>query len=265
MPEILAGPGPSAPAHTKTRWMLLTQEPIDGYYLLIWADGIEGERVSNTADVPRHPVEQTSAVSDHATKGAQSYSVTALLATPLEGDNVAPRRNGQVFTAAYGDVPVVAAPPVAASRDSVGGVTYNDRGASLLAALDRVLGVPLDIYSPRYGKLRSFVLTSYNDQRDGTSRVEVTLSLQQIQRATVSRVPVPALPRARNQDVPSKTGAKETSEEELENTGLDDISAAQRFKNAMDPNGAGVFSQILHLEFFGGLAQAITGVFGEGE
>lgn len=191
--------------------MILSQEPVEGYYLMIWLDGIENEHLTNKADVPTHPVDQASSVSDHSVKGNQAYSVNGYLGTPLQGDNVTPQRNGSEFTSTYGDKPVLIAPPAAVTQGILGQPIFNDRGTSLMNALERILGIPLDIYSPRYGKLRGFVMTSYSDQRNGTSKIPVDMSFQQIRRPSVERVIVPKVPRARNQEKPAAAGSSETA------------------------------------------------------
>lgn len=211
MPALVGGPGPSAlRGITKNRWMMLTQKPVEGHYLLIYFDGISTESLANKAEVPVHPIEQSSSVSDHSLKGAQAYSVFAFLGTPLQGDNVAPRRNNAIFNAAYSDLPVLISPPEAVTQGIANQPIFNDRGASLLFALDRILGIPVDIFSPRYGKLRSFVLTSYNDKRDGSSRIDVDLSFQEIRRPVVETVVVEKVPRARNQTNPARAGSAST-------------------------------------------------------
>ena len=236
-------------ARVKSRWMVLTQEPVAGYYLLIYLDGISGETLSNRADVPTHPIDQSSSVSDHAVKGAKAYNVQGFLGTPLVGDNVAPRKNGQEFVSSYGDVPVLISPPTSVTRGIANTTIFNDRGASLIFTLEKLLGVPVDLFSPRYGKMQSFVLTSYNDQRNGSTLISVDLSFQELRRATVDRVVIPKIPRARNQEPVAKKG--DTLVDPVTGKPLDDKSAIADFldyyyggSTSANPSGGGPSGQL---------------------
>jgi len=241
---------------TKSRWMVLSQEPVAGYYRLIYLDGISGETLSNGANVPTHPLERSSAVSDHAVKGSKAYSVQGYLGTPLVGDNIPPKRNAQEFVAAYSDVPVMIYPPAAATQGPFGAAIFNDRGASILVALEMLLGVPVDLFSPRYGKIKNFVLTSYNDQRDGSTRIGIDLSFQKIRRATVDRVIIPKIPRARNQEPVANKGEIAQLKDDVSNflggdksVAADVIDYINGDTTSSDPQGpspsADSFSQLL--------------------
>lgn len=264
MPALVGGPGPSAFRHTKSRWMILSQQPVEGRYLLLWLDGITSERLSNKADVPLHPVALTSSASDHSTKGAQAYAVSGMLGSPLAGDNVAPKRNLAAFAAAYDDLPVLIAPPPAVTKGLLNTNIYNDRGASLIFALERMLGIPVDVFSPQYGKLRSFIMTSYGDSRDGGSRIPVELSFQQLRRPSVETVVVPRIPRARNQSKPAQVGTAGVDEVpeggELGDSNLYDIFGP---RNPNSTNRSGRLSELsskLPTSLSGGLFSSITGV-----
>ena len=258
---------------TKSRWMVLSQEPVAGYYRLIYLDGISGETLSNGANVPTHPLERSSSVSDHAVKGSKAYSVQGYLGTPLVGDNIPPKRNAQEFVAAYSNVPVMLYPPAAATQGPFGAAIFNDRGASILVALEMLLGVPVDLFSPRYGKIKNFVLTSYNDQRDGSTRIGLDLSFQEIRRATVDRVIIPKIPRARNQEPVSNKGESVLDRFDINRFQKDDKSViADIFdyymgnptsQNPSGPaptaDGLGQLAQDL-VDATGGFFDAITGV-----
>lgn len=198
--------GPAALANVKYRFMALTQDIYRANtYGGLLLDAVTDETLANKADVPTHPTANGTSVSDHAVKGNRSYTIRALLGNQLEQEHFRPE-----FDNPADQQRVVFYPSTAAVNNAA------EREASFSQALEGFLGVPVTIYSPRYGKLSNFVLTSYNDKRDGSTRVEVDLSFQEVKIASVDRVLIPKLERAKAQAKPEELGPCSLTDEELE-------------------------------------------------
>lgn len=198
--------GPSALGNVKYRFMALTRDIYKGQtYGALLLDAVTDEALANKADVSTHPTANGATIADHAVKGNRSYTIRGLLGNQLEPEHFQP-----TFDNPADQRRVVFYPSMA----------YDGRGAereeSFSQALEGFLGIPVTIYSPRYGKLTSFVLTSYNDKRGGSTRVEVDLSFQEVKIASVEQVLIPKLERAKAQAKPVDCGFSALTDEDFE-------------------------------------------------
>lgn len=198
--------GPSALNNVKYRFMALTRELYRaGTHGALRLDAVTDETLTNKADVPLHPTSAGISITDHAIRGARAYTVSGFLGNPLEQDHFHP-----TFEKPSDQQRVVFYPPEATALAAA------EREDAFSEALEGFLGVPVDIFSPRFGKLQRFALVSYNDQRDGTTRVRIDLSFQELRVASVSEIAVPKIERAKAQAKPDEVGPCVLTDEQVE-------------------------------------------------
>ena len=197
--------GPAARDNVKYRFLAITRTPTSGVYEALHIDAVTNETLVNKADVPLHPTSRGVSISDHAIVGARAYTLSGFYGNLLKQDN----ELSSFFKPADG-LQVVFRP----GQMAEGAAAWREENLSLF--LELFLGVPLTIYSPRFGKLQNFALVSYNDNRDQSSRVSVDLSFQELRIASVDEVLVPRIERAKAQATPTDVGQCGLTEEEFE-------------------------------------------------
>lgn len=198
------GIGSHAQGFIKHRWAILSQETVNAWgMILLYLDGITAEQMASSVQVPTHAVDSGMPVSDHVVRQSASYSMEGYISTPLEGDTI-PDQDMQRLN--YQGTPVYVAPgPVRAGVD---------RQYLLLEALNVLLGIPITIYSPNYGKLGSYILISYDNVQSAMNKTTVRLSFQEIRRASFDEVIIPKVQKAKKQGKPEDLG--ELTPEEVE-------------------------------------------------
>lgn len=203
-PAVLRPGRSTAKGFIKNRWAILSQGPLNEWgMVLLYLDGISAEQISGSALVPTHAIDSGMPVADHVVLQSTAYNMEGYVSSPLEGDIIS---ESNMRGLNYQGTPVYVAPgPVKAGVD---------RSYLLLEALEMLLGVPVTIYSPHYGKLSDFVLISYDNAQSNTNKTAVSLSFQEIRRATFEEVIIPKVQKAKKQNKPEDLG--EVTPEEVE-------------------------------------------------
>ncbi len=162
-------------------WYIVTREEVGGKRLAVWAPALTDESLTRQAATPVHPVDRQSSVMDDAILGNLNYSVRLRYNTMLENDrpNKTIRVNGFDVTTEFTDFfklvtgfegLIESYPPAISDIDLLSFIRFAQEG------LLRIQGIPVDVYSPKFGLLENFVLTGYNDTRALASEANMQLS-----------------------------------------------------------------------------------------
>ena len=168
-------------------WYIVTREPINGKFIFVWAPTVVDESTDRKATTPTHPVDRQSNVMDDAILGNVNYSVSVKYNTFLqdreggyhtadnpttaainESTTIDPTTHYELVAGGVGTV--TAYPPISTSASMLDFMQQARKG------LMDIQGLPVDIYSPKFGYLENFILTGLNDSRALASEARMQLS-----------------------------------------------------------------------------------------
>lgn len=165
-------------------WYIVTREEINGKRIAVWAPHISDEALTRRASTPTHPVDRQGSIMDDAILENFNYSVTLRYNTMLEGDRPLLSVSNATgigsnilveFTDFFKlltgfDGTLVSYPPTISGTDMLGFIRFAQEGVL------KIQGLPVDIYSPKFGLLENFVMAGYNDTRGLASSANMQLS-----------------------------------------------------------------------------------------
>jgi len=168
---------PRDPRRAYYSWFIVTRKPVNGDILMVWAPNVASETSTRKASVPLHPVDRKSAIIDDAILDNLNYSCSLRYNSSLENDRKS-ENAGDFLSGTEENYKIY--PPLqnpTASRGQFEGIENPLLAFTTFAreGLLRIQGLPVDIYSPKFGLLRNYVLIGYTDMRDIRSSAEIQL------------------------------------------------------------------------------------------
>ncbi len=160
-------------------WFIATRERVNGKYIVLWAPNVATESNDRAVTTPTHPIDRSAAIIDDAIIGTMNYQVSLVYNTSLQNDRLQTQLADPFDVLFTGDPNTYTVYPPTQElfvEEGDPSLTFLTFAAFAREGMLKIQGLPVDIYSPKFGFLENFIMTGYGDQRGLASEANIQLS-----------------------------------------------------------------------------------------